>query len=704
MKRSYRFGASAAATVIAVSILAPVSIAQQTAADAAAPGAERSFAADYFRTFNPVTAEDMVRRIPGFTLDDGEERRGFASASGNVLINGERPSSKAPISEQLSRISAAEIERIDLYSGNAEGAAATGQTLFVDVRLKPRSSKPTNTFVLQASQLDPSDSINPLAVLTSSFRAASVDWTLALQAQPSRRGRVEFDERITNAAGALLETSDEFLQGDYWEYRLSARGAVRPTARDAVSFNGQVTPSRNGRHTFSEAYDPLGALLRVEDSEVEGDSALAYEVGGDWERRFSPTSSFKLIGLASQSTDGSDEQYRTFFIQGPTPDRTTLIDRGSEEGEYIGRAVWSFQPAARHQLELGGELAFNYLDSELDVEVRTGGLVLDRTPPVANTRVEEQRGEIFIADTWRISDALRLESGLTVETSTISQSGDAIQERDFTFAKPRFNAVWSASASDEFRLLIERDVAQLDFSEFATSINNFDGITNLGNPNLEPERTWRAQAEWQRRFAGKGVFIATVFHDEVEAVQDQIPILTPTGNFDGPGNLGDGTRTGIRLSTTLPLDSLGLTGGELRINGSAQETEVTDPTTGLWRQFSDEPDWTYSIDYQQPIPSLNLRFGALYEDADDVPLFRFSELRNTGFLDPHIDLFVETTAIRPLIIRFTVSDILLPADRRERRFFTPDRTNPANLSTIETRDAYGAYGTRSYAIRVSGRF
>jgi hypothetical protein len=41
---------------------------------------------------------------------------------------------------------------------------------------------------------------------------------------------------------------------------------------------------------------------------------------------------------------------------------------------------------------------------------------------------------------------------------------------------------------------------------------------------------------------------------------------------------------------------------------------------------------------------------------------------------------------------------------RERRFYTPDRSTAANLSSIETRWAQGGYGTRSYAIRVSGRF
>ncbi len=52
-----------------------------------------SFPAGFFAPYNPVNANDMVARVPGFELKDGDERRGFAAA-GNLLINGERPSSK----------------------------------------------------------------------------------------------------------------------------------------------------------------------------------------------------------------------------------------------------------------------------------------------------------------------------------------------------------------------------------------------------------------------------------------------------------------------------------------------------------------------------------------------------------------------------------------------------------------------------------
>jgi outer membrane receptor protein involved in Fe transport len=656
------------------------------------------FAAEFFSSFNPVTAEDMVRRIPGFTLNNGEDRRGLAGAAGNVLINGERPSSKTPISEQLARVSARDVLRIDLYSGGSDGGEVSGQGLYVDVRLRPRDAKATNTFVAQVSRLTPGETINPLIIATSAFKLADASVNVALQAQPSRRGRIEYDKRLESPSGALLEQGQEFLQGKYWEYKLSARASWKPSAIDAFNVNAQITPSRDGRHTYSETFDSAGAPLRTDDSSVTGDSAWAGEVGGDWERKLSEKASFKLIGLASGKHTGSSERYTTVPAAGSR--RDTLIERGADSGEYVARGVLSWRPEAAHSIDFGVEGAFNYLDSALDIRVRTPLGSVNVTPPVANTRVEEVRGEAYVSDFWQVVPELKIEAGLAVETSRISQSGDAEQERDFTFFKPRANLTWSASPRDQIRLMLNRDVAQLDFTEFASAVSLFDGTQNIGNPDLEPERTWRAQLQWERRFGAKGVLTLTAFHDDVEAVQDQIPIA----GFDGPGNLGSGSRTGMKIDTMAPLDWFGLAGGEARIKGTIQETRVDDPVTGLSRRFSDEADWTYSIDVRQPLPSLKLLWGVLYERADDVQLFRLRELRTTGWGEANLDLYVETTAIKGLVVRFTVQDVLLPVETRERAFFLPDRSNAANLSSIETREATGGYGTRSYGIRVSGRF
>ena len=685
--------------IMAALCMSVAAAAQTPSAPAQADPSAKTFPADFFTAFNPITAEDMVRRIPGFTLENGEDRRGFAGAAGNVLINGERPSSKTPLAEQLSRISARDVLRIDIYSGGSGGADLRGQTLLADVRLRPRESGATNTLTAQVSQLDPSGSLNPLIVATSAFRAGPGQISLSLQAQPSRRGRIDFEQDLKTASGALIEQGDEFLQGRYFEYKLSARGAFKPSERDSLNVNIQATPSRDGRHTFSRTFSPSGALIRTEDSDVRGQDVWSGEIGGDWERKLGPGSSFKLIGLSSQKTTGSDEVYTTRQSTGAL--RRTLIGRAAESGETLGRAVLSWRPQEEHTLEFGGEAAFNYLDSNLDISVDTGTGPVPANIPVADTRIEELRGEIYLSDFWNVSSELKVETSLTVEASRITQSGDARQERDFTYVKPRINATWDPGGPDQFRALLERDVAQLDFTEFASAVSLFDGTVDLGNPNLEPEQTWKARIDWERRFGAKGVLTLSFFHDAVESVQDQIPIA---GQFDGPGNLGDGVRTGVRIDATAPLDAIGLKKGELRVTGLAQETQVDDPVTGEPRRFSGEPEWSYSIDLRQPLPEYKLLFGALYERADEIRLYRLKEVRTTQWADANLDLFAETTVIPGWVIRFSVSEILRPVDIRERAFFTPDRTTATNLSRIETRRATGGYGTRSYAIRVSGRF
>lgn len=76
-----------AAAAIAILALPWGAVAQP----AAAPSDTALFPPSYFTAYNPVTASDMVSRIPGFELRDGDDRRGFGGTAGNLLINGERP-------------------------------------------------------------------------------------------------------------------------------------------------------------------------------------------------------------------------------------------------------------------------------------------------------------------------------------------------------------------------------------------------------------------------------------------------------------------------------------------------------------------------------------------------------------------------------------------------------------------------------------
>ena len=55
----------------------------------------------------------MIERLPGFVFDDGSSVRGFEGAAGNVLIDGQLPTSKTDDLESvLRRIPASQVAHV----------------------------------------------------------------------------------------------------------------------------------------------------------------------------------------------------------------------------------------------------------------------------------------------------------------------------------------------------------------------------------------------------------------------------------------------------------------------------------------------------------------------------------------------------------------------------------------------------------------
>ena len=142
---------------LAVSSLALTGIARaqqtpapQAPAAATTPEGVQAFEPAFFARFNPVTAEDMVRQLPGFSIDEGADLRGFGATAGNVLIDGQRPSSKTSIKDELGRIAAGSVLRVELIRASAAGDLdVRGYTELANVVLKPATGmKESTTFAL----------------------------------------------------------------------------------------------------------------------------------------------------------------------------------------------------------------------------------------------------------------------------------------------------------------------------------------------------------------------------------------------------------------------------------------------------------------------------------------------------------------------------------------------------------------------------
>ena len=699
--------------------------AAQTAGPSPTPSAAPNPAADgvtvfpaaFFVAYNPVTAADMVARVPGFELREGDDRRGFGATAGNLLVNGERPSSKTQLADILKRIPAGNVVRVELLSGSNAALDVRGQSQIVNVVVTQATiSGCATSYTVGLRHIQFSNRIGWVMQASRTIPLASnADLALDLQV-PNLLGRVEGSDRLINGAGA--PTGSRFLLNK--PQNVGVTGAAnlrwRPTPADSVNINLQAAPTWNTLDTIQAEVTATGAPRTLLLGRSEFDHNYTAEFGGDWEHRFSGGLSAKLIALISNS---SVDQHDTFEIQTfPSSFLTRTQDRSTRGGERIGRGQLKWAASTAHTFEVGGEGAFNYRDTTLDIVNQPRGGVATPVPlAVANARVEEVRGEVFATDIWTASPRLTLESGVNVETSRITQTGDQSKQRSFRFFKPRVNATYTLDPKTTLRLSLQRDVAQLDFAEFSSAIDFINTSTIQGNPDLVPEKAWKARMEWEQRFTPRSALTVALFADRVEDVRDLVEI----GGLDAYGNIGDGSRRGIEVRGAVPLTSIGLPSAELRFNGLYQRTRVSDPITGERRAFSvpferqgsapgsptlnaGNKTWAYVVSFRQNLPQIASSWGIALAQWSGREEYRRAELYEYERSGPRMDVFVETTALKPVTIRAFVNNVLAPSEERVRTFYVGRRASGV-VQRVEIREAKGGPdGSRILGLQVSGRF
>lgn len=577
MGQETRNAVLASTVVLLVTGLAPAALAQSTPAQTAAqqlPALQTGvlvFNLDFFTQYRPSSALDMVARIPGFSIDDGNGTRGFEGSVGNVLVNGSRPASKSDTgSNALNRIAADQVERIDLIRGGAPGIDMQGYSVVVNVVTKRQTS--TRTVIGLNANLFENGGTD---LFGGSFQHSRQDgdrtWGIVLSDGISMSDANGDGPSIrSDATGAVIRQEDYVNDA----YGGSYSGRVNFSDR---FWGGKIdlTARLGGSdfHNISQLSGP--GVLRENQSDSDSDGG---EVGVVFTRplgeRLTLESRFIHQFASFEATSISNSQI------GAVASPEQLFESTGDTSETILRNLVRLQRSDRVTFELGAEVAYNRLDTEQAFSV--GGVAVPL--PSASVTVEETRGEVFGKSTWRIHDDLTLESGLRLETSTISQSGDVDHSETFFFAKPRLLATWTPWEGHQFRARFERELGQLDFEDFAASAELDDENVLGGNADLEPEQRWISELIYERRFLSDGVLSIGYRHDRIVNAIDVIPL---EDGLSAVGNIGDGTLDQLAVNLVFPLDRIGFTGGKFNFENTWNHTEVTDPTTGRTRPMSD---------------------------------------------------------------------------------------------------------------------
>lgn len=645
---------------------------------------QREFRPDFFAAYGPVTALDMVRRIPGFSIEGSDGRRGFGDNAGNVLIDGDRPSTKSDdIIKILSRIPASEVDQITLTEQAGADAETQGQGQVVNV-VRKISAKINGTYEANLV-FGHRHGFRPSGNASATLRRGDTSYELNFSSY-SERIYGYGPEDFKNGTGALVER--RYYRGESGYDSAGIGGAIKTRIGGArVNLNGQVRWNDGFEQRLGEYSNAAGAFTGNEVLLRDGPvNDISYEVGGDIEFGVAPTLNTKIIGLYRSGTASNDSNIEsTRFGQPANVFETRSRNRPSEA---VARIQNDWSGIGRHAIQFGGEIAYNRLDAQFSAASTVGGTVTNFPP--SDVLVEETRIEPFISDVWSVSPKWKIEAGLVAELSKLTLSGDSNASRSFKFIKPRAIATWTLTPQTTLEFRAERQVAQLNFGEFATSIDVALGNqVDAGNADLVPEKVINLSALIRHKFLERGSIQFRGSYLFVSDTQDLVPVTLRdaagniTAQFDGTGNIGSSKRWDGELEITLPLDWLtkpaGITGIEVKYTGHYHGSRVTDPVTGEKRRMSNRPLWHQYWELRHDVANSGFVYGVSAFVADEMNGYFLNEFRRQndgvrarGFLE------YNKFKVGTLRLQYTSN----PDYSRDRFIFTGTRASGAITQSV----------------------
>lgn len=677
------------------------------AQDSAGESSTVVYPASYFTEYAPVTAQDMLNRIPGLGSPGGGGRGGFGGGGfgggfggggfggggrrglgdgggGNtILINGKRTAGKNnQAGSQLSRITADLVDYIEIIRGTSGELDVRGSGQVINVVLFEEYTESSISYEVNADRYRDGN-YEPGGSLSLGGQYGSLNYLVSAQAEPRYEQRISDENSVLGDFSPNDMVREERVR-EQTGYEYSVNLDYQIDDRSSARLNGLygINDSDNDvdRWTTNLRALPNTVYQEREENPAERDN---WEVGGDYEFNFANGSRFKILFIANrQNNDSLRERWE---VRAPGNEvKNLFLDTFSRDEERILRGSYTLMLPAGQDLEVGMERAETTLDSSLALATARpgtpsaahGGLV---PVPVsnANSTVTEVRYEPFAVHNWRINPRMSLESTLKYESSEIEQEGDVYNKRSFDFIKPKLDYRFDITPSLQLRGTLEKTISQLSFSDFVAASDYSDNDRNVqaGNVQLRQEEAWQYDLNLEIRLPDDlGVLQGSVFYHDLENVIDRIDVSPSATVLDSAnGNIGDGMRYGFRSSASIRLGMFNLNNVLATARFNVQDSEVTDPFLGIKRRLNQFDRGRLELGFRHDVQGMNLNWGINWNNRfeGNRKSYDLEDIERTAG-DPMVQVFAEYVTSRGMTIRLDVRDATNQLQCRERtRFLGP---------------------------------
>ncbi len=462
----------------------------QTAASVAPVAAtKRVYTPADFARFAPKTAYDMLVQVPSFTIRSASTDRGLGQASENVLINGERIANKSGGAiDQLQRISAANVERIEIVDSASLGIAGlSGQVANVILKSTASSSGQFEYNPIFRAHYAKPDFFS--GSISYSGRTGPVDYTISAKNDPGR-GAYGGPIWIYDPTGGLIETRKEIYHSELDKANLQLKLGLDGPGSSVANLTLGYTPYWNPEHirdrrTFATGEERSRTTL----TKLDGYNA---DINADYEFALGP-GRLKLIGVRHWEHEPLVTTQILHFDSSGADDQGTRFSRDTHLGETIGRGEYHWK-SGKNDWQVSLERAFNSLDQKGGLfSLNPDGQFVEVPFPEGSGKVTEVRYEAVATLSRPLTSNVDLQVAAGAEISRLDRVDDDQPARKFFRPKGSVTLGWHPSPAWDISLKLRRRVGQISFYDFLAQPKLADDRENAGNPNLVPPQSWEIE-------------------------------------------------------------------------------------------------------------------------------------------------------------------------------------------------------------------
>lgn len=646
---------------------------------------------------------DALRRVSGmyFGGAPGENKdlrlRGLDKEYSQVLIDGRRmPDSGEKREVQLDQIPMAMIDRVEIIRSPTAQMDAQGIGGTLNIILKKRSVE-QRKLILGAASGDqrPMD-----GSLQFSWGEADLQqqWLLAGGRQtrtlPKRKEKLTF-----NAAGVAGASEEEREQKRFFENYLTPHWGWQGAGGDLLSLDLLLLDSEMHRDKAKYKFKADGTTNGEEfEKELMTSRNLGLSLG--WERPLSETLQLDSH-LSVRDLQDIKEKDRQSYKANGSLDKLETEDEDKTDREYqFGQSLTYWQDS--HEWLLGYDLGLKKRERD-KLKVSNGVL-----KPEANGqyKLQEERLDLYVMDTWRIADKHHLQPGLRWEAARLQSSNPGLKAsgREAHFA-PSLHYRWDLAEAWALRSSVARTVRRPKFDDLTPMVDSKSGTVDdpnkIGNPDLLPEESLGYDLGIEHYLGqNQGVLGLNLFRRNIKELMEEVIYLDSRDGeyYKQTRNTGDGKLWGAELEFSSELGWLGLPGLRGNAGYSWLDSEVKDQASGAKRRFKQQPGYLANLGLEYRIPATPLTIGGSWNKAGDFEdeIGNNNESTRVAAFE-YVDLFVNADLSDSMTLRLAAENIGQARKDQEKLSYNAD-------GSLKNREINRDYSEPLYSLSLEVRW